>query len=645
MDNNENQCEKSDKKVKKSKGPFRTGLLVALTTTVILSVVYFKFFFDSNLKSGLEWSMTHVHGAQVDIQSLKTDFIQANLEIRKIEVTNKDNPKQNILQIDLIKFKLLWDALLRGKAVIDESSIKQISLYTMRKSPGRILPKKEQSIIEQSETLKKGKEEALSVVKEKFNENALGDIASLLDGTDSKTYANELKETLATEKKIKEIENLIDEKESQWDKRIKSLPKEAEFKALIDTVKGTKIDKNPLKAAKQIEDLSKTIKEGNKKVKQYTSAVKSLEQDIKLIENQYQSIDQVIKDDVKNLESRFNIPEIDATSLSLAFFSKMIGQNEESVKKYVGMAQEYLPNKETVQKNKKEEIKPKARGEGVDIKFPVTVGYPKFWLKKSIISSASTKESGFSGDLEGMLTNVTDDPGYIKKPAILNISGNFPKQGFQGVNLKLQANHHVKDSNETFNLAIKSYPVKGIKLSNSSKVGITMTQANSKLSVNGLHNAAGVALKVRNDFNQAQFKVNSSSDKTKKILQDILKDIDSAYLSAKAKGKVSNLDWDISSNIGPKISSSLKTLLQNKINKLKAKLKNSVEDKIKDQKDKLRSKISSLENQYKGKIDSEKKKAEGKLKELSRAFTEKSKEKSDKLLKKGKEKLKKLFKF
>ncbi len=637
--------ESTEKKTKKSKGPFRTGLLVALTAVIVLSVTYFKFFFDRNLKSGLEWSMTKVHGAQVDIQSLKTDFLAANLEIKKVEVTNKDKPEQNVLQIDSIKFQLLWDALLRGKIVIDESSIEQISLYTMRKSPGKILPKEEKGIIKQSETLQKGKEEALEVVKEKFNENALGDIASLLDGNDTKTYANELKETLATEKKIKEIEDLVDNKETEWDQRIKSLPKEEEFKALIDKVKSTKIDKNPLKAAKQIEDLSKTIKEGNNKVKQYTSAVKSLEKDIKLVENQYNSIDEVIKDDIKSLESRFHIPEIDATSLSLAFFSKMIGQNEESVKKYVGMAQEYLPNKETVQKNKEEEIKPKARGVGVDIKFPVTIGYPKFWLKKSIISSASNKKSGFSGDLEGVLTNVTDDPQYIKKPAVLDISGNFPKQGFQGVNLNLQANHHIKDSNETFKFAIASYPVKGIKLSNSSKVGITMAQAKSKLDISGLHNAAGVTLKVRNDFNQAQFKVNSSSEKTREILQDILKDIDSAYLSAKAKGKVSKLDWDISSNIGPKISSSLKSLLQNKINKLKAKLKSSVNDKIKDQKSKLKAKISSLENQYKGKIDSEKKKAEGKLKELSSAFTEKSKEKSDKLLKKGKAKLKKLFKF
>ncbi len=635
----------SEEKVIKNKGPFRTGLLIALSAFVVITFLYFKFLFDLNLKSGLEWTLTHIHGAEVNIEKLTTDFINADLLIEKVEVTDKDQPERNQLQIDKIKFKLLWDALLRGKFVIDESSIRQISIYTKRSHVGEILPKDKDSILEQSETLQEGKQQALNVIKEKFNENALGDIASLLDGTDTKTYANALKEDLATQKKIKEVESLVDNKESEWDNKIKNLPKEDEFKALIDKVKGTKIDKNPLKAASQIKELSSTIKEGRDKVKVYTSAAKDLENDIKQVESQYKSIDGVINEDVKSLESRFNIPDIDATSLSLAFFSKMIGQNEQTVKKYVGLAKEYLPKKENIQKNKEETIKPRSRGEGVDIKFPVTIGYPKFWLKKSIISSESSKNSGFSGDLSGTLTHVTDDPAYIKKPATLEIAGNFPKENFKGVKLKLQVNHHIKETNETFLFSIKDYPVKGIKLSNSSKVGITMSKANSQLNLNGRHNQDGVELSLRNDFRQAQFKVDSTSEKTKEILDEILKDINSAYLSAKAKGAVSSLDWDISSNIGTQISRSLKSLLERKINNIKSKLKNSVEERVGEAKLKLKSKISKLENQYKSKINSEKQKAESKLDELSKSVTQKSKEKSNKILDKGKKKLKKLFKF
>ncbi len=635
----------SPSKEKKKKGPFRTGLIVALFVFFGLTFLYTKFLFDHNLKSGLEWSLTKIHGAEVNIKDLTTSFINADLEINKVEVTNKEGPTQNILQIGTIKFKLLWDALLRGKIVIDESSIKQISLYTTRNSPGIILPKSEEGIIESNETLKEGKDQALSVVKEKFNQNALGDIATLLDGTDAKTYTNDLKETLATEKKIKEIETLVDNKEKEWDLRIKSLPKEDEFKSLIDKVKNTKIDKNPLTAAKQIKELSQNVKEGNEKVKQYTEAVKNLEADIKTVENQYKSIDSIINEDIKSLESRFNIPEIDATSLSIAFFSKMLGQKEEDVKKYVGLAQEYLPKKENVTKNKEEQIKPKARGEGVDIKFPVTIGYPKFWLKKSTISSQSTKESGFSGDLSGTLTNVTDDPSFIKKPASLEVTGNFPKQGFSGVNLVLNANHHLKEVNETLDFSIQNYPVKGIKLSDSSKVGITMAQANSQLKLSGRHDSQGVLLSLRNDFKQAQFDIQSSSEKTKELLNDVLKDINSAYLSAKASGALASLKWDINSNIGSQIAQSLKSVLQNKINNLKQKLRNSVEDKINSQKSALKEKISKLESQYKGKINSEKSKAEEKVKELTDSLSSKSKEKSNKVLDDGKKKLKKLFKF
>lgn len=636
-------------KKKKPKGPFRTGLIVALVFIFTASFLYFKFLFDRNLKSALEWTLTHIHGAEVNVEDLTTSFTRADLLIENIQFTNKDEPKLNILQIDSIRFKLLWDAILRGKIVIDESSIKQIAIYTERSYPGEILPEDENSLIEKSETLKEGRDNALDVAKEKFNQNALGDIASLLDGTDTKTYTEEIKDNLATEKKIKEIENLVDEKEEHWDKRIKSLPKEEEFKKLISDVKDTKLDKNPLKAAKQIKELSQTIKEGKNKVKQYSDAVSQLEKDIKIVETQYKSIDDVIEQDVKSLESRYDIPDIDPTSLSLAFFSKMIGQNEEEVRKYVGLAKEYLPEKETVQKNKEEKIKPRERGEGVDIKFPVTTGYPKFWLKKSIISSKSSKGPGFSGDLSGMVTHITDDPQYIKKPATFELSGNFPKQGFSGVKLRIQANHHTKKEFETFAFSIGNYPIKGVKLSDSSKVKITMSKADSNFNLQGQHTEGHVTLNLRNNFNSTKFKVESSSDKTKSILEDILNDINSSYLSAKASGKASDLKWDISSNIGQQIAQSFRGLLKEKIAKLKRKLRESVESKVEKQKNKLKEKINKLENQYKSKINAEKEKANQKIKELTDSVSNKSKSqlknKTNKALEKSKKKLKKLFKF
>lgn len=644
----EEQNTKKAKKAKKPKGPFRTGLILVLTLVIVLSGTYFTLFFDSNLRSALELAIGHFHGAETNISNLSTSFSKASLEIDDIQLTDKDNPKQNVLNIGSIKVQLLWDALLRGKFVIDESSIENISLYTPRKSEGEIYPKEENTSITDSETFKEGKGAALDVAKEEFSGNALGDIASILDGTSSKDQIGEIKETLATEQRIKEIEKLADEKEAAWKERLANLPKEDEIKELINKVKGTKLDKNPLKAAKQISDLAKTIKEGKKKVDQYSSAIKELNKDIKLVESQYKSIDSLIEQDIKGLESRFNIPSIDSKSLSMALFSKLMGDHEEKVKKYAGLVKEYLPEKETIAKNKEEEVKPEARGEGVNITFPVTTGYPLFWLKKAAISSKAT-ESGFSGDVAGSITDVTNDPSFIKKPALISLKGDFPHQKVKGLDLVVSVNHHLEKANETLKFKIAQYPVKGVKISNSEKMKLSLKKANSSLQVDGVRTSEGVSVNLRNKFQDTTFNVSSESKKAGKYLQEILNDIDSVYLQAKGSGTIDNLSWKMNSDLGDKVSRALKNMLNEKIANLKKKLRASVEEKISGEKGKLKEKIASFENKYKGKINSEKDKLESKLKELTNSYKDKSSEKTKsstkKVEQKAKKALKKLFKF
>ena len=135
---------KTPKKTKKQ-GPFRSGAIISIFIFSLLTFGYFYFFFDNHLKSVAQWTATQVYGAEVNISNLNIDFLEAKLQLRGLQVTNKSNPKENLFEIENIEFQMLWDALLRAKIVVETTRVQGVALYTTRRSAGRIIPKSERN--------------------------------------------------------------------------------------------------------------------------------------------------------------------------------------------------------------------------------------------------------------------------------------------------------------------------------------------------------------------------------------------------------------------------------------------------------------------------------------------------------------------
>ena len=104
--NSNTSSEAAKPKVKKPKGPIRTGAVAPFLIFFALVWAYFFFFFDTHLRHGLEYVATNGNGAEVDIARVHTSFWSASLEIDKIEV--------NLIQFvpqELAKTrKLIWNA-------------------------------------------------------------------------------------------------------------------------------------------------------------------------------------------------------------------------------------------------------------------------------------------------------------------------------------------------------------------------------------------------------------------------------------------------------------------------------------------------------------------------------------------------------
>ena len=177
----------------KAKGPFRWEAIAPALIILLIIALYMIFFFDQHLKRVIEIGGTHANGAEVNIDDLKLSFLDLSLKINRIQVTDKEKPTHNLLEIGKIHFNLLGDAILRAKMVVETAEILEIQVDSKRKYAGRVLPKKQN---EGPGLASQAKEAALDEIKSRYNDNVLGDIAELLEGGDAKTQLNNLKAEL-----------------------------------------------------------------------------------------------------------------------------------------------------------------------------------------------------------------------------------------------------------------------------------------------------------------------------------------------------------------------------------------------------------------------------------------------------------------
>lgn len=624
-------------KVKKKKGPIRFEAIIPITIIFALFFAYFKFFFDGHLKYAMELGGTYANGAEVNIASLKTSFLNASLDIRNVQVTNKEVPAQNVLQIGSIQFKANWDALLRGKVVIPLASVSDIMINTARKRPGKVLPVKKSS----ESSVESMKSSALDVTNKVLEGSLFGDLAAVAQGGDYKEKLKEMEGNLKTSQFISKMETELKEKEKLWKERIEKLPQKEEIKALENRIKALKVDgKDPKAILGALKEAESIYKEIDSKYKTIKDTKENLSDDLKLYKNIYTDIKKYVDEDLKDLEGKLGLPSLDPKDMAMRIFGRQFAQEIYRAEKYMRLAREYMPPPK--KDRQKPTITPHERQVGKNYKFRITKGYPKLWIQKASINSKATPD-GFSGTIGGEILNISDDPKSIAQPMEAKLSGEFPKSQMYDVVIHAVVDHRTENAKEYGTIKVGAFPLKDIMLSQSSDVtyGFKEATGSSVLKVELLDE--GVSLNFDATFDKIAYLVDAKSSKVKEILTNISNSLGALTLNGSAKGMWSNLDLDLNSNIAGKLQAALMQEVNKQIAELKNKLREEINKRVEGQKEKLMGQVGDFEkkfgvslksqedalNSLKAKVDEEKKKTKGKTED-------KVKEKAKDLLKKFK---------
>ncbi len=603
-------------KKKKSQGPFRTEAVVPFTIIILLVVIYFKLFFDSNLKSGLEFAGYKITGAEVDIAELETSFFKASIRIQGIEVTDGLKPSHNSVSIGDVRFGMLWDALLRGKVVIKEVVVEKIEFGKPRKTPGKVKPPEPVVVSDDDEKpsalktkAEKIKDKALSATEEKYNNNVLGDIAGMLGGTDSQVQMDKIEGSLLSKDMATKLNAEMKLKSAAWQERLKKLPQAKDFQILSE--RAAKVKTKDFKSVDELQtslkEFDSIFKETDAKYKEVQAANNDLNQDLQNTQKQIKELEEQISKDSKNLESHFKIPKIDPKSLALALFRQYLDPYLTKFNHYKNLANKYVPPNLMKKKNKDEvdlSMQPHPRDKGIVYEFGHLNSYPAVWIQHVGISSQAGL-SPYSGNIKGEINDITTNQALIGKPTVALFAGDFPSAKLSGLDSKLVIDNRHENSKITFDFGLGSFPIEARALVNSEEVNIAFNKASGQMKLHSeLEALRNFTMNLENNFSQVQYDIKAKNSTVEEVLKTVFAGIPVVSLDAEGHGELPALALSVNSNLGTELSKGIEKQIQAKINEAREKIQKYVNDQVGAQK----AQIEAQYNQIKGQVEKELKK-------------------------------------
>ncbi|NJM09722.1 MAG: TIGR03545 family protein [Bdellovibrionaceae bacterium] len=529
------------------------------------------------------------------------------------------------------------------KVVVDEASILNIQALTKRRSPGYVVPPTPPG--EGESVVDKARDQVLAQTRKQFNQNFLGDVAAVLGGVDPKEQLKNLQAELKSDARIKQLEKELAEKKLKWEKQIKDLPQTQELKQFETRVKALKFDvNNPAELAKNLKEADKIIKEADAKVKLIEQTSKDVNGDINTYSQAYKDLENMIQEDIRDLQTRLKLPKIDSKEFSQQLFMSMIESKLVSLQKYIAIARKYMPPKKTEAEKlakQEEQIVPRRRGEGKNYRFPITTGYPLFWLKHAAISS-ELGTSELSGDIKGEILDLTTDQVFLKRPTKINLAGNFPKQNVHGVDARITLDHTTDQAKDGLVLKVAKFPSGDYMLSDSSdvKLGISDSMGSTQL-VAGLVNQE-ITVDIKNQFNDIKYQLEAKNKHVQSIIDGILKDIPMIDLNASVRGSFNDFSLHINSNLGEELAKGFQKQLQAKLAEAQAQLRGIIDQRIGKERDKLKAEMDKTIGQLTKDLGVKKEEVDKVIREAKAQIEgEKGKGQGKKLEQEGKKLLKK----
>jgi uncharacterized protein (TIGR03545 family) len=373
-------------------------------------------FADRWIESALEAAGESIVGAKVEIDHLHLSLSPIAIEFARLQVANPKDLWKNIFETRRVRFALNFGQLLRNKYIIETMEVNNLVFETKRSTDGS-LPKTRPKKREESPSVIT---QATAAIAREAEKTPVFDLDKLRKGLKVDSLVNI--QNLRTVQHIDSLKTQVQEASRQWEATLADIDKSKQRVAEIQTsIKA--INLNELKsiesttsALTNVNNAYKSVNELNETLKLRRAAITG--QLDRLYSAATQTAD-LARADYESVKRLARLPDLSTRGLANLLLGKEILEKVNGYLGWIDFARRTVPKYTP----RPEYEKPK-RFEGQNVHFPVERSYPKWWIKKILISGGQEREQHpdyFYA--KGEASNITNNQRLRGFPLTVALSG------------------------------------------------------------------------------------------------------------------------------------------------------------------------------------------------------------------------------
>ena len=617
---------------------------VLVPLVVFLLVVYL--FLDVWVESGAEYAGERIAEAKVEIDGLHVSLFPLGIELRRLQVANRRDPWKNIFETGLVKFAMDFGQLLRGKIIVETMEINDLILGTQRTTDGSLPPPPPPSS-EPPGALTGLAQDVETSVGSRLKEAPVFDVSRLRQQLNIDSLLNI--RNLRTVQYLDSIKQLTASVKTQWNQGLSDI-QQAKLQ-VADVEKRLKaIKPNELKTIESIASAAATVNDATTTIRSvnqtFNARRAALTTDIQMLSSSLGSVNAVVQQDYEMLRGLARIPSISLSGMA----SLLVGKKMyDEVFEYVSWI-EFLREKIPMVRSKPDiETPPRMRGQ--DIRFPVERGYPKYWIKKILLSvgTDSTQISEYYY-VKGTLRNITNNQRLTGQPLTAELIAT--KGVSQTVRLGAVFDRTQDVPRDEYHASASGFAVRGIRLGRADFLPSTITEASVALSVAVQVPGRDFNGTAEIDFRNIAIAFDRESHTlVERLAHDVLSSIQKFSTTLRLWMSNGRLDIALHTDLDDRLLAETKKVVGAEIARLQNELRAKLEERVAAKRAELeglvagrlseaRQEVQGLENLMNQNLSL----AESKKKELEERIEEEKKKQSDAAKKKLEDAVKGLFK-
>ncbi len=524
----------------KSSSLFRWWGLGVFGGLASVVAVFMLFLFDPLARLALEKSLSYTLQTQVDIEALETSLSDLSVKVKGLQIADKDKLTHNLLAFDEMAFDLGFGALMHKKAMIESLKVEAMRFDEVRKAPAEAYGSDASSSTD-PQTVEKTAEATDSLPA-----FALPDVNELLS-----------KETLASVEEAEKFKTQSAALKAKWEEKSRALKEakeldeiQAEAKALEQKLKGADLAAIT-SAASDIRALQEKVKALKAK---YAALQEEFESDQSQLSKQLKAMKTLPQKDYERLKAKYSPNAQGGANLLGTFVDEKVGDYLAQALKYYAIIKPYLSEGET----QTQAAKP-PRGQGRWIHYANLTGLPEFVMKKAELDVLLKQDR-----LSINVTDMSSNQKLYGKAMKVDVDA-------KGSSYRQIMAHLVDDRRQEKGMSRFDVSIRELSQDAYSLGAISMDKTLSDIAMKGEIQNGEIDAKADVLVKQAKLAFPSQ-----KLLDDIIKKIDSFRLDISLKGAFEHPAIAVKSDLNQQLTRGLRSMLGEQSKAFEEKLKSGI---------------------------------------------------------------------